>query len=321
FLTIVRTVLTGINDYDAEVVEIKSVEDQILRFVYQDLKPRAEGIKPVIESIIKKVDDALKDITTFDAFKQTQQVELAAKAIFGGEFKIVTSFSLAAQQAFELDNAWNDSSFLDYLKNDHPKPFEYPVEDWLHGVARVREKMHHVENVVLLREALDLNENEFDLHPVQLPYSAGSYHWMAMPFPKNLNLEENDFLLYTALTSSVANTPGSASGFLIDEWTEVIPSEKEMTGLSFHYDRPNSEAPQTMLLVTPSKLTGMWEWQDIIDSMHFALDSARIRAVEPYHVDDSDYGRYLPALVSPVTRHPITIGMYLTELSLTAIEQ
>jgi hypothetical protein len=141
---------------------------------------------------------------------------------------------------------------------------------------------------------------------------------MAMPIPDGVKQEEGETLLYTAFTAKGANSPQYACGFLVDEWTEVIPQDKETTGLTFHYDRPNSEAPQTMLLVTPASLTGNWEWQDLVDSLHYTLDAARLRGVEPFHVDKTAYARYLPALISPAPRHPVTIGMYLKEIGLKA---
>ena len=71
-----------------------------------------------------------------------------------------------------------------------------------------------------------------------------------------------------------------------------------------------------MLLVTPASLEGNWQWQDIVDALHDTLDMAKLRAVEPHHIDQSLYARYLPPLVSPTTRYPITIGMYLSDLKL-----
>jgi hypothetical protein len=71
--------------------------------------------------------------------------------------------------------------------------------------------------------------------------------------------------------------------------------------------------------VLPTKLIGNWEWNDLVDALLFTLDSARLRAIEPYHIDQTRYARYLPALVSPTIRHPITIGMYLAELPLLAV--
>jgi len=46
-----------------------------------------------------------------------------------------------------------------------------------------------------------------------------------------------------------------------------------------------------------------------------------LRGVEPYQIDQTVYARYLPPLVSPIMRHPITMGMYLADLPLIAINQ
>lgn len=43
-------------------------------------------------------------------------------------------------------------------------------------------------------------------------------------------------------------------GLLIDEWVEVIPNKEETTGISFNYDQPNAEAPQSILLAIPPKI-------------------------------------------------------------------
>ena len=80
-------------------------------------------------------------------------------------------------------------------------------------------------------------------------------------------------------------------------------------------------SPQHHSQANPTQLHGNWEWEDLVDSLHFTLEAARLRAVEPYQVDQTLYARYLPALVSPTTRHPITIGMYLAELPLMALNE
>jgi hypothetical protein len=35
---------------------------------------------------------------------------------------------------------------------------------------------------------------------------------------------------------------------LLDEWTELIPNEREDAGVVFHYDSPGAEAPQAVLI-------------------------------------------------------------------------
>jgi hypothetical protein len=100
-------------------------------------------------------------------------------------------------------------------------------------------------------------------------------------------------------------------GLLLDEWTEVIPSRDETAGLTFHYDQPNSEPPQTLLLVTPRRFTGRWQWQDLVDTLHETLDMARKRAVEPDQVDGTVYSRFLPPIVSLASPLPLTATLNL----------
>ncbi len=318
FLNQIRTNTGDLGDFDLEPFDLADNEDEIVRFVLNDLRPLTQGTFDLGKTNTAKGLATLVDLETKDAQTQVDLIQQAAQAVLGADFKLAPRYTLDDQQAFEINNTWNSADLLDYLKNVHTPKFIDPAEDWMHGLARVREKMHHVENCVFLRDALGLDTDQFGLHPIQLPYKNENYHWLAMPFPGELSVEDGDALLYTALTSSTAGAPTYTCGFLIDEWTEVIPTETETTGLTFHYDRPSSEAPQTFLLALPTKLTGNWTWQDLVDSLLFTLDAARLRAIEPYHIDQTLYARYLPGLVSPTTRHPITIGMYLAELPLLA---
>jgi hypothetical protein len=100
---------------------------------------------------------------------------------------------------------------------------------------------------------------------------------------------------------------------LLDEMTETIPSRTEDTGLTFHYDRPNSEPPQSLLLALPAEFTGAWRWDDLVDSVLETMDLARKRAIEPDHIDTTGYGRFLPAVISAVTLYPLTAALNFAE--------
>ncbi|MEE4111495.1 MAG: hypothetical protein V2I40_01690, partial [Desulfobacteraceae bacterium] len=300
FLNNIRLSTTDLDDFDLKAFDLSDMEKEIVRFVLNDLVPFAQT---TYDQGIKAKDKAEAFLTDYDTKAPQAKVGLlqqSVQAILGDEFKLVPRYDLDAQQRFEIDSSWNSPQLLDYLKNVHSPPFADPVEDWMHGIARVRDKMHHAENIILVRDALGLDEQLLGLHPIQLPYKDSEYHWKAMPFPEKPpspeeeTNEDGEILLYTALIASSAPSPGYACGFLIDEWTEVIPTDSETTGLTFHYDRPGSEAPQAFLLVAPTRLTGNWEWADLVDALHYSLDAARLRAVEPYHVDQTHYARYLP---------------------------
>jgi hypothetical protein len=100
-------------------------------------------------------------------------------------------------------------------------------------------------------------------------------------------------------------------GLLIDEWTEVIPATTRDTALTFNFNRPDNEPPQTMLLVTSPSITGTWAWTDLVDALVETLALAKKRAVEPTHLDPTVYSRFLPATVTASTSYAITISTAL----------
>jgi hypothetical protein len=63
------------------------------------------------------------------------------------------------------------------------------------------------------------------------------------------------------------------------------------------------------MLVVPPEQTGAWDWADIVDALHDALNAARVRAVEPDQLDSTAWARFLPAVVTATTLHPITIAV------------
>jgi hypothetical protein len=122
---------------------------------------------------------------------------------------------------------------------------------------------------------------------------------------------ETDRLLYTAHFTTAFKKASRQCGLLIDEWTEVIPSREATTGITFHHDRPNSEAPQAMLLVTPTDFRGKWRWDDLVDALNETLELAKRRALEPVDVDATPYAALLPATVMAVTVAELTISANL----------
>jgi hypothetical protein len=143
------------------------------------------------------------------------------------------------------------------------------------------------------------------LLPVQLPWNPGE-HWLALEYPPGFT-PAGERLCYTAHFVRPFDPAEAQCGLILDEWTEVIPAERETTGLTFHFDRPNAEAPQVLLLVTPPRFTGAWRWEDIVDGVRDTFHRARSRLVEPDHVDQTAYARFIPMTAMAVTLHPISI--------------
>ena len=215
-------------------------------------------------------------------------------ALLGPDALFVPEFDLPAAQADEWDAAiqWARSGSL--LAGFPTRPF--PVDDWLHGVARVRAPVRAWEQAALLASAFGRPEPE--LTPAQFPHA--SEPWLALEWPPTTTLT-GERLLYTAHYPAAFDKTGPQAGLLVDEWVEVVPGETATTGIVFNYDSPDSEPPQAMLLVVPPDPTGGWVWEDLIGALHDTLDLAQQRALEPSAIAATAYAAFLPATVSEAT--------------------
>jgi hypothetical protein len=181
----------------------------------------------------------------------------------------------------------------------------------MHGVARVRPRMHAFENLVLSTGAFGTTEPL--LIQLQFPFRAAE-PWLAMELPAAFDLSTaGDHVLYTAVYPNNAfdKTAPSFGGLLLDEWTEVLPTTSETAGLAFHYDRPSHEPPQTMLLVTPATTGVSWTWEDVRAAIPETFELARRRAVEPRAIRETPLARFLPATLMAFTTHAVSISSEL----------
>ena len=136
---------------------------------------------------------------------------------------------------------------------------------------------------------------------------------MALEFPRNARDKlERELLLYTAHYNQDFDKTKPQCGLLLDEWTEVIPADTETTGVAFHFDKPNAEPPQAILLALPAQFTGAWKWGDLVDALQETLDLARSRAVEPQQIDQTALSVFLPATIMATTWRPVTIAADLS---------
>lgn len=302
-----------VTDFDIEPYTLDAHGDEAIRFVEDASRMSASMIK----ELTRRMDEADKQFLAHDnateASDKLTAMETAAKILLGEEFKVIPEFVLTAEQGSEFENAWNYTQTgapLDYLTNppDITKDaLDFPVDTWMYGVARVREKLKAWEDTMMY--AGSFGNAEPELTALQFPFVPGE-KWIGLEFPAEQILD-SDRLLYTAHFASSFNKSVAQCGLLLDEWTEMIPQATVDTGVTFHHDRPNNEAPQAMLLVTPSEFRGSWQWEDLVGALNETLDFAKRRAVEPSQVDNSAYGPYLPATVIATQAAQLTIALEL----------
>ncbi len=228
------------NDLGAERLSLALLKEDIVTVV-NNLK---DAVADKISGLDTQVSDA--DATVVNANKITALLN-SARTIFGDDALVLPHFTLVATHGTELENSFNaKDAILDFVKANEHRIF--PVDDWLSGVARVRERVHDWENICFLSNAFRVG-SVLDLAPIQLPFKEND-RWFAMKFRDETDSHDEfavktDTLLYTVHFAAAFDKTKPQCGVVIDEWTEVIPATMETTGITFHYDQPNSEPPQT----------------------------------------------------------------------------
>ncbi len=294
-------------DLDSQPFDLSSFGDRaviVTQDVWRLLSGQSAAVKARVDGVQKQLDAAAaaaSDAARVDA------LQAAAKQLLGDDFQVVPEFTLSAAQAGEWANALSGSpNLLTYLKNT--LEIDFPVDEWLYGVARVRPMAHSWETVMMLHDAFGINA--LDVVPIQLPFSAND-SWLALQYPDDYEID-TDRLLFTCAYSVAFNPNARQAGLLLDEWTEVIPSGQRDTAITFNYQRPDNEPPQAMLLVTAASSGATWRWSDLVDALVETLALAKKRAVEPAFIDNTVYSRFLPATVMASTSYAITIASALT---------
>jgi hypothetical protein len=155
-------------------------------------------------------------------------------------------------------------------------------------------------------------DGELSFKPLQLPFNKKA-HWIALEFPEvsleqlddaNVFVPQGDFLSVVRQLPEGYEASAPQSGLLIDEWNEVIPNRIETTGIAIHYNQPNTEPPQCILLAVSPNVNGRWEWDDLVETVTDTFDRAKRRAVEPDFLRTTPYSQLLPAVLSSFTSFP-----------------
>jgi hypothetical protein len=296
--------LGSLEPYDAADLGVEAAEQDAERLV-SDVVAAVRALGDRLAARVTGGTDALAaHDAAADAPARLAALQAGAEALLGEHFTLFPEFTLTPAHGA----AWQDSlgeDLLQHLRDDLGRPFG--VDEWLHGVGRVRTPLAHLEQLGILAEAFGREVPA--LAPAQLPHRAGE-RWLALEYPAAQAID-GERLLYTAIYG-VPFDPGAAQcGALLDEWTEVIPLPAASTGIAMHFDQPSCEAPQALLLVTPATWDGQWQWADLLEALPDTLRLARQRAVEPVQVDQTAYARFLPATITAVTLYGLSIALTL----------
>jgi hypothetical protein len=264
-------------------------------------------------SVARQADTRLKEATRLKDFTDlspaeisaltvTQKVERyqdAARQLLGPDFTMLPRFTMKNSPELTAAAAFRELPLETGLLRHSADSMI--VEEWFQGAACVRDRLHTLETVATLSDALS---SPFPaLRPLQLPFRAADF-WVAVEYPDTFG-PAGDFLSVIQLVPASGFDPaGTQAGLLIDAWTETIPTRVETTAVAVHYNQPNAQPPQVLLLAVAPALTGTWTWDALVGVVSDTLRRTKLRAVEPDQLHASALGQLLPAILTPVASRP-----------------
>lgn len=224
----------------------------------------------------------------------------AARLLLGNELVVLPLFAAHPEGVPELVAATASPVESDPLA----------IESWLQSIARVRAPMQAWDTLAAYHNWL--RDAFLDFVPVQLPHTPGA-KWIGRRFDDTVRADD---LVSIAIHDVPASFASPMAGLLIDEWTELVPSPTETTGIAMHINRPNAVAPQALLVAVAPRRSGQWAWSDLIAILHDTMDRARLRAVEPDDIK-SPYFQFLPPIVTAFDDSMLTAATKFSGAAIT----
>jgi hypothetical protein len=264
-----------------------------------DYPDHIKQLLPDLQQTVSKVQTLMASISAVVTWDETNTKLLfnLSQLLFGDDFQVFP--------VFRPHNAGDLALSQSTLQiNSSPAA---PMQRWLNGAAKVREKLAAAEHIHLFTGRY--HNSLFNPQPIQLPYRPND-SWIGMELPQGYKLdgEKLSIVMFSASSNTFNNT---CWGIMIDEWHEIIPDTHLTTGLAIHYDQPNAEAPQAILLAVHSGASQeFWTDNELIGAVNSTFDLVKIRTVEPDHFNESPDGFQiaLPAILGKMKFGPDKIN-------------
>jgi hypothetical protein len=231
-------------------------------------------------------DQLTTDATAFDRGTATVDEAVAydvtrIQRVLGRSIPVLPR--LAPEAAAGLSPTFGDATLLDGAP-------AMAVPTWLQRAARVRDGARRLDDALFYAETVG-GDSVAGLTVGQLAAEAGE-RWIGLP-------TADGGLPPAGRAGVVAHTPVAVdltlavAGLAVDAWVDVVPATTETAGVAFHYDQPNSRAPQTILLAVPADDRAAWDVDAVEAVVLEAIALSNIRLVDPDAL--AGLGQLLPA--------------------------
>jgi hypothetical protein len=172
----------------------------------------------------------------------------------------------------------NPSDFLTKLTSS--VSINRKVLKWIEKAAYVRPKLKLFDDIVTYNQILESAYFSFYYDETKFTKSAETLT-QASSLDKDLT---STVLVLSTKAGEPEIFPSDPSkklaGLVIDEWTDKIISETQDTAISFHYDGPSTEAPQSLLMAVSPHDSHRWNKNTILTVIQDTFRLAKLRAID-----------------------------------------
>ncbi len=238
-------------------------------------------INEKIEVATKKLSEAVAESKVVN---KLNLFVAAAKTVLGDDFVPLPQFKYSNSDSL-AKTFGDEKQLLSYAGKTTTNTDAVNRDSWIQSVSRVRETVARFETVRIMAEAnsgLELN-----IKMSQVPFRAND-SWLGFEFPSEYNGTPfnilDDTIALAVIGDAANNTKALQSAMVIDDWTEKIPVDEEITGVAFHYNQASTTAPQNVIVAIEPTGKGNWDWDVLQGVLNDTLRRAKTRAVEPDHL-------------------------------------
>ena len=248
-------------------------------------------------------DALISKLTAAPAADKFSICEQLAERLFGNAFRVCPTVQLTNVPVVAHARTTDLSKNLDPLS----------LENWQCHSALVHAVFRTYRQCVLLRDALAAPGADRSLTIIQFNSpTAPAGFWVGAEMrgtdPRDDISQNFGGTLSLALELPNNWNPQQAfAGFVFDEWTELLPARETTTGVSFHFNQPDTEPAQVMLLAVCPAEGENWRWDYLTEMISETFDRARKRLVSFQHIKTNPaLAHLLPALVAPLERENLS---------------
>lgn len=244
-----------------------------------------QGVDQIFKTLSNRIDEAKETVKQTTDDVTPEQYETAIKILTLSNFKVEKRYTLSGMEKL-IDFSHVVKKKLSAYENLDEDIFD----DWQDEISDVREGMRIWNQFQSVQTAYDIDMGDVSIIQTDENDVLKDDYWMGTEVPNEDTLSDsNTMVIYNSNAINVSNgKPLKFCGLVFDSWVEYIPYKKRTAGLAIHCDRPDNEAPQTVLLAIHPEVNILqnrkWTSEILLDVLGFTRLLAMNRAVEPDHL-------------------------------------